>query len=253
MPRPQRLPPSARRVFLLGALALSVYGGYRLFLSKLLPATAVFNVLPQDLVVALGSLACALFLYWLARLRYSGRVLRRLPGSWSAATVLVLGLAAAAVCLQWHLQMADFDLASGPLRLAGLAVALSVAACEEIGFRGTLFVSLQELSGKRGAFWVLALGSLGFMLLHGCYQTPWNLPFAAAAGLALGAARLRGASLWSLVLAHALMDGVDALWSSSSLTLGYWPGLIAAGLGLGVALLLWFLPKVREERPVLGS
>jgi membrane protease YdiL (CAAX protease family) len=253
MPRPRRLPPSARRVFLLGVLTLAAYGGYRLFLSKLLPATAVFNMLPQDLAVALGSLACALFLYWLARLRYSGQVLRRLPGAWGAASLVVLGLATAAVCLQWHREVADFDLAGAPLRLAGLAVALSVAACEEIGFRGTLFVSLQDLSGKRGVFWALILGSLGFMLLHGSYQTLWNLPFAAAAGVALGVARLRGASLWSLVFAHALMDGVDPLWSSSSLTLGYWPGLIAAGLALGVALLLWFLPKAQEGRLVLGS
>jgi membrane protease YdiL (CAAX protease family) len=249
MPRQERLPPSARRVFLLCVLALVADGGYRLFFVQLLPSTAAFNLPPQDIGVCAGSLACALFFYWLARLRYSGAALQNRPGAWGAASLAALGLAAAAICLQWRRLPADFDAPSALPRLAGLGVALSVAACEEISFRGALFLSVKEWAGKHGTVWALALGSLGFALLHACYQSPWNLPFALAAGLALGVARLRGASLAALVAAHALMDGVDALWFSPSLTLGYWPGLRAAGLALGVAVVLWFLPRAEGPPP----
>src|ERR1700677_423527 len=100
MPRQERLPPSARRVFLLCSLALLADGGYRLFFVQLLPSTAAFNVPPQDLAVGVGSLACALYFYWLARLRYSGSALRNLPGTWGAAAALLLGVTAAAVRLQ---------------------------------------------------------------------------------------------------------------------------------------------------------
>jgi len=244
MPRQERLPPSARRVFLLCSLVLIADGGYRLFFVQLLPSTAAFNLPPQDLAVCAGSLACALFFYWLARLRYSGAALRNLPGAWGAASAAVLGLAAAAVCLQWRRPPADFDAQSALPRLAGLGVALGVAACEEISFRGTLFLSVREWAGKHGTVYALVLGSLGFALLHATYQSPWNLPFAAAAGLALSLARLRGASLAALVAAHAMMDGVDALWFSPSLTLGYWPGVRAAVLALAVVLILYVLPRV---------
>ncbi|HTB21556.1 MAG TPA: CPBP family intramembrane glutamic endopeptidase [bacterium] len=249
MPRPQRLPPTARRVFLLCLLALAAEGAYHFFFAQLLPSTADFNLLPQDLAVGLGSLACALFFYWLARLRYSGKALRRLPGAWGASCAVVLGLCAAAACLQWRRPAADFDLAHLPLRAAGFVSALCVAACEEIGFRGALTLAVREWAGKAGTVWALVLGSLGFALLHGGYQSLWNIPFAAAAGLALGVARLRGASLFSLVLAHGLMDGVDALWLSPSLTLGYWPALRATVLALLTVLALFFLPRADDELP----
>ena len=241
--RPQRRPPSAGKVFALGAVTLAAYGAYRLFIGQLLPSTAAFNLPPQDLAVGSGSLACALFLYWLGRLRYGRATLRNLPGSWTAGAAALLGLALAAACLQWPRPPAPWDAASALPRLAGLAAALSAAACEEIGFRGILSATLAEWAGRRGVMWGLLLGSLGFALLHWAYQSPWNLAFAAAAGLALGVARLRGASLFLLIAAHACMDAVDALWLSPSLSLGYWNGLAAAGVALVLGAALWLLPK----------
>lgn len=242
--RIERLPPSAARAFWLGALALSGYGAYRLFLAKLLPATAVSNALPRDGAVAAGTLVCALFLYWLGRLRSSAKVLRGSGGRLGVAVVAVLGLTAAAACLQWRLPAADWDAASALPRLAGAGVALLAAAAEEIGFRGVLWVALTEGKRERGPLAALALGSLGFALVHAGFQGPWDLPFAAAAGLALGFARWRGASLLSLVLAHACMDGVDALWMSPSLSLGHDRSIAACVAALAVSLALWAFPPL---------
>jgi|GEM_PF-5108337 len=242
MPKPPPLPPSARKVFWLAVLSLTAYGACRAFFGTLLPSTAASNLPPQNLAVLSGSLSCALFLYWLGRLRYNGPTLRNLPGSWIAGSVAGLGLATAATFLQWHRLATDLDPKTALPRAAGLVVALSVASCEEFGFRGVLFLSAKEMTGKRRNGLALVVGSLGFALVHAGYQTPWNLAFAAAAGLALGVARLRGASLGLLVAAHTLMDAVDPLWLSPSLTLGYWPGISAAVAALGTALILWSLP-----------
>jgi membrane protease YdiL (CAAX protease family) len=241
--RVERLPPSPARVFLLSALALAAYGAYRLFLAKLLPSTAASNVLPQGLAVAAGALACALFLYWLARLRYKRSTLNNRPGSWPAGLALCSGLALAAGSLMLHRPMADWNADNAVTRLAGLAVGLCVAACEETGFRGVLFLAATEWGPKRGPWLAVLLGCLAFVLMHWSYQSPWDLPFAAGAGLALGLARLRGASLPALVAAHALMDAVATLWMPGSLVLSYWNGLSAAGIALALAVLLWFLPK----------
>jgi membrane protease YdiL (CAAX protease family) len=241
--RSERLPPSAAKVFVLGALALAAAGGYRLFLSKLLPFTAASNQVPQTLAVAAGCLPAAFFLYWLGRLRYSSAALNNLPGRPLAAALCALGLGAAAACLQWQRPPAPWDATAVLPRLAGLAMALFAAACEELGFRGTLFVAALDWGGKRGALWAILFGSLAYALYHWSFQGHWDLPFAAAVGLALGVARLRGATLLTLVAAHALMDGVDAVWLSPSLALGNWTSLAAAGVALLLAGGLWLLPR----------
>jgi len=240
--RQERLPPSARKVALLSVLALAGYGLWRLFIGRLLPSTAASNLVPQGLSVAFGALACALFFYWLARMRYARGVLHG-QRSLAAAALAALGLAAAAACLQWGRAPAPLDAATALPRAAGLAGVLCASAAEEYGFRGSLFRSLQELGGRSGTALALAAGSLGFALLHWGYQGTWVLPFAAAAGLALGVARLRGAPLAALVAAHALMDGVDAAWLSPSLSQGYWTSVAAAVAALAVAALLALLPK----------
>jgi membrane protease YdiL (CAAX protease family) len=240
----ERLPPSPTRVFVISAVTLAAYGAYRLFLDKLLPDTAAFNEVPRDLAVAAGSLACAFFLYWLGRLRYGGPVLRNLPGRPAASAAVLIGLAVAAACLQWHRPSADWGWDSLPLRAAGLAAAAAAAACEEIGFRGAFSLSLGEGKTARGDLPALVLGSLGYALIHSAYQTPWSLPFAATAGLALGLARLRGASLASLVVAHAALDGVAALWMGTSLTIGNNLALAAAIVGMATSLVVFILPPV---------
>jgi membrane protease YdiL (CAAX protease family) len=245
----ERVPPSESRVLVLSGLALAGYGGYRLFIAKLLPDTAASNLLPQDLAVAGGALVCALFLYWLGRLRYGGPLLRNLPGSRAAAALAVLGLVLAAACLQWRRPASEWTAANAALRAAAFGVALLTAACEEIGFRGALYLALREGARRVGPWPALAAGCLGFALVHAAYQSVWDLPFAAAAGLALGMARLRGASLLSLVAAHALLDGVGALWQGSSLSMGYGTALASASFALATALLLWFLPTLPPPLP----
>ncbi|MGH7441038.1 MAG: CPBP family glutamic-type intramembrane protease [bacterium] len=248
MPRVEKLPPSAAKIFLLSLLALAADGAYRWFFFRLFPDATVFvfNRVPGDLAVLAGALPCALFFYWLSRLRYRARLVLNLPAHWGAELLVFTGLAAAALCHQSQSPLGALVPATVLPRLAGLAAALGAAACEECAFRGSLFLSAQELGGKYGDALALGLGSLGFGLLHAAYQAPWSLAFAAAAGLALGVARLRGSSLGSLILAHVLLGGVAALWLSPISLLAHTPELEAAGLAALTALLLWFLPAAQH-------
>jgi membrane protease YdiL (CAAX protease family) len=241
-PKTERVPPSPQRTLLLGAAALIGYGLFRWFTAHELPDTSQANRLPRDLAVTLGAVACAVYLYWLGRLRYSGQVLRRAPGLLAAPTLAVLGLSLAAICLQWDRPPADFAVDSLVFRVAGVLTALAEAACEEFGFRGTLFVAFEEVSPRWGRWAAVAAGSLGFVAVHAGFQGTWELGPILGAGLVLGLARLKGASLPLLVAAHALMSGTEAVWMSPTLGYGHDAFLIATGTTLATALVLWFLP-----------
>ncbi len=243
MARVERLPPSPLRVFALSASVFAAYGGYRWFFAHLLPGASIANAEPRAAAVAAGSLPCALFFYWLARLRHRGPTVGNRPGAAAPALLLLAGLASAAAVRRWMVPPPPWDPDLAVPMAAGVAAALASAACGELALRGSLFLAAQELGGRRGDLLALAVGALGFAALHACFQGPWELPLALAEGLALGVARLRGASLGFLILGHALPGAAEALWLGAPASVpGHTPELGAAGVAVLASLFLWFLP-----------
>jgi uncharacterized protein len=89
---------------------------------------------------------------------------------------------------------------------ASLLVATFIAPiCEEIFFRGFLFMGL-----KRGmpAGWAIVISALLFAIAHG---DPGSFIILFAIGLALAFLRWRSQSLWPTVLLHTVNNGLGAL------------------------------------------
>lgn len=241
-PKETRLPPSAPRVLLLAILAWGGYVAFRTYIQTLIPPSDPSAFLEQDGLISLGRLACALFCYWLARLRYSREALHGLPGRPGLALLAGLVLVGGEAIMHIGRLAGAWDVHTALWRAVEIAVAVVVAANEEIGFRGALFLSAKEWGG---AWLALLISSLGFALMHLGYQNPVELLFIAPVGLAFGVARLRGASLFQLILIHAAIDSVDALWAATTPMLGDSLRVVAACLALilAIGLGLWGSPK----------
>lgn len=110
------------------------------------------------------------------------------------------------------------DLPGNPSRLALLLlVAWTTAAFgEELLFRGFILERLKSAFAHVQASSIIAvLGqALLFGLAHG-FQGPTGMLVSATVGLVFGVARIRGWSLWPLIVAHGLIDtiGLIALYS----------------------------------------
>lgn len=139
---------------------------------------------------------------------------------------------------------------TGPLDavLSVSAIALVPAVCEEVLVRGIVLPSLLAPLGGPGA---IVASSLLFALIH---LDPYRLPFAFAAGLGLGALRLRSGSLLPPVLAHAVLNTITfaAAGVLDDPSAGLedprpWLGaaLLCTGLAGSVALLLRLRPVDR--------
>lgn len=118
----------------------------------------------------------------------------------------------------------------GPLDalLSIVAIALAPAVCEEVLMRGIVLPSLLPRMGGTAA---VATSALLFGAIH---LDAYRFPFTVAAGIGLGALRLRTRALLPSVLAHAVLNTITFV---AALTLADPTGGGDAGAGLGAALL----------------
>ncbi|MFH1599789.1 MAG: type II CAAX endopeptidase family protein [Pseudomonadota bacterium] len=95
-----------------------------------------------------------------------------------------------------------------PALLGMLAIAWTTAAIgEELLFRGFLQGRLQRLFGDgRAAGLLAALVQAGLFGLAHAYQGPTGILVTGSLGLVFGLFYLRSRNLWTLVLAHGLID-----------------------------------------------
>jgi membrane protease YdiL (CAAX protease family) len=142
------------------------------------------------------------------------------------------------------------------------AIAILPAACEEVVFRGMLLPAFVKAAGPAAGVGVTALL---FGLIHVQYVPAHPLvldrvPFAIAVGIGLGILRLRAASLWPPVLAHAALNTLTfavVLFTPAAgdpveegrLDVGL--GLLAAG-ALAFTLFAWGL-RPPADRSGLGG
>lgn len=240
MPPIKTLPP-ARRILALAALAWVAYVAARTAIQRLLPVSDMGSYLEQDAVITILRLSCLAFCFWLGRLRYSRESFLNLPGrralSWGLGAWFFAAFILSAVARPYA-PLTPWNWGSRALETA---IALAVAANEEVGWRGALFEPIRELWG---AGWALSLTSLGFFLMHLGYQ-PWPAwPRIILTGLAFGLARLRGVSLTALIFIHFACDAAEALYQPEGMAPDMKLHWISAGLTGAAALAIFFLkPK----------
>lgn len=240
---PTRSIPSPARVLGLGLAAWVVYVAARGAVQKLLPVSDMASYLEQDAFVTLLRLSLLAFCYWLGRLRYSNDVFQNHPGRPGLAWGLGLWLVAAFTLSWFARSYAPFTLWNGGARLVEVAIALVVAANEEVSWRGTLFESARELLGPAGA---VALTTLGFTLMHVGYQ-PWQVwPRIVFTGLVFGVGRLRGLSLGALIAIHFAIDASSALYQAEG-QLSSWTLETISAVAVAVAAVGVFLVKPKAE------
>ncbi len=153
-----------------------------------------------------------------------------------AAAALAAALAAQAAVLEldprWAL-LSPYDaspaMAQERLILVGLLAheIVLVAAAEELWFRG-----LWMRAAGGSALLAIGVGALAFGLFHWPHG-PWTVATTTAIGALYGAARWRGAPIWSLALAHGLGN-----WISRYGAPGSWRFDEALARGLLCVLLL---------------
>lgn len=120
---------------------------------------------------------------------------------------------------------------------------LFIAAAEELWFRGLWM----RAAGDR-AWLAIGVGAVAFGLLHWPAGL-WSVATTAAIGALFGAARWRGAPLWSLALVHGLMNWLSIYAAPASWRFGEDIGravIIAVALG-GAAAFLAMRPDVRSN------
>jgi membrane protease YdiL (CAAX protease family) len=241
IPRPT---PSPQRVLTLALLAWATYTAARTGLQALLPVSDMASYLEQDTLITLLRLGCLGFCYWLGRQRYSRESFHNLPGrpglAWSVGLWMV-----GFYTLSWFSRAyAPFSLWNAGARMVELAIALIVAANEEVGWRGAIFEPLRELWGPA---WALALTVAGFTLMHVGYQPLETLPRIALTAAVLGLGRWRGLSLGSLILIHFGIDGSLALYQPEGAYLSMTPEYVCTGaIGLAAVSLYFVKPKPLE-------
>ena len=126
--------------------------------------------------------------------------------AWNAMLALLLGAITALNHFvdrpvpDWMLQIYG---SAGSLPLLALAIVLLGPLFEEVVFRGFLFRSW--LPSRLGAGGTIVLTTLLWTVIHVQYA-PFELAQVAAAGLLLGAARVRSRSLFVPFSMHALMN-----------------------------------------------
>jgi membrane protease YdiL (CAAX protease family) len=206
IPRPV---PSPFRILTLALLAWAAYTAARTGLQRLLPVSDMASYLEQDGVITLLRLGCLGFCYWLGRLRYSRESFHNQPGRPGLAWMVGLWMIGVYTLSWFSRAYAPFTAWNAGARMVELAIAMVVAANEEVGWRGAIFEPLRELWGPA---WAVGLTVLGFTLMHLGYQ-PWTaLPRIALTAAVLGLGRWRGLSLGSLILIHFGIDGSLALY-----------------------------------------
>ncbi len=201
--------PSPLRILTLGAITWVAYVAARSAVQQMMPVSDMASYLEQDVVITVLRLSTLGFCYWLGRLRYSNERFQNLPGRAGLGWGLGLWMTAAFTLSCFARTPAPFTLWNGGARLIELAIALVVAANEEVGWRATLFEPLRELFGDA---WAVGLNTLGFTLMHVGYQ-PWQAwPRIIVTSLVFSWGRLRGLSLGSLIAIHFGCDASMALY-----------------------------------------
>ena len=235
--------PSPLRILSLGVLAWLAYIAARTGIQILLPVSDMATYLEQDAVITVLRLSTLGFCYWLGRLRYPRESFQNLPGRSGVAWVLGLWMTAA-FTLSWFARTpAPFTAWNAGSRLIEAAIALIVAANEEVGWRATMFEPLRE---TLGATWAVSLTTLGFLLMHVGYQ-PWQAwPRIAFTALAFGLGRLRGLSLGSLIAIHFACDASMALYQPEG-TISSWDYDIASAVMVAAAAGAIFFMKPKAD------
>jgi membrane protease YdiL (CAAX protease family) len=206
---------------------------------QLIPGVDAVSSLQQDVAITVLRLACLAFCFWLGRQRYSREVFFNLPGrpglSWILGAWLFLAFGVSCF-VQAYAPLTAWNAGS---RLLELLIALVVAANEEVGWRTTLFLPLQELFGN---LWAVGLTSLFFTLMHAGYQ-PWQAwPRIVFTALLFSFARLRGVSLRALIFIHFACDAVSALYQGEGAFTGGWTlTWISSGLVGATAVAVYFV------------
>jgi membrane protease YdiL (CAAX protease family) len=231
------------RIFFIALCAWAAYFVARLVIIDWLPVAGWPSYVEQDLAISVLRLGTLLFCLWLGRLAYDPDTWWGRPGRAGLAWALGLGLTAA-FTLSWFARpMAPLQGFWG-IRAMEVAINLLVAANEEFGWRGVMFLSLKDWKGGRWAVWGTAVL---FTLMHVGYQ-PWAvMPRILFTGLALGYAREKGVSLWQLVMVHAAIDVSMAVYLPEGQASSWTLDIVSAALVAAAALVVWGMRKPGTE------
>ena len=206
---PSRSLPSPLRILSISVIAWLAYIAARTALMRLLPAGDISSYLQQDGLITVLRLSTLGFCYWLGRLRYSQERFLNLPGLAGISWALGLWMCAAFTLSWFARDPAPWTTWNAGIRLLEVAVALIVAANEEVGWRATMFEPLREILGNA---WAVSLTTAGFTLMHVGYQ-PWQaLPRVFFTALVFSLGRLRGLSLGALIAIHFACDASGSLY-----------------------------------------
>lgn len=239
-------PPSPTRLLTLGLIAWLAFLLLRRSVAELIPGLSHADVAEHDWVMVLPNLLLAGFLLWLGRLRYSHAQLWNAPGrTWLA---LAMGVGVLGSCaFTWAEQvMQPMDPAHDGMRVAALALGLSLALSEEVGFRGTLYEALKEWKGE---LWAVLGSAFLFSAVHLGERLCAASPRTVFGGLALSLARLRGVGLTGLILIHLCVESAWALFLPMPAPLDAPRELIAAGINAVFCLVLW---RMKPTQAVKG-
>ncbi len=224
------------RLFWLALMAWATYVLARQLVMAMSPVWDWPSYLRQDLLITPLRVATAVLCWWLGRQAFDSARFWNEPGRTSLAWGLGIALTII-YTLSWF-SRASLPLAGNwPLRGSELVINFIVAANEELGWRGALWLGLEAWLGGRWALWGT---SVLFTVMHLGYQ-PWQtLPRIFATALVLGMARQRGVSLAQLIWVHFAIDASNALYLPTGLANGAELDMLSTTLVyLIVAWLYW--------------
>ncbi len=235
--------PSPLRILSISITAWLAYIAARTALQSLLPVTDMASYLQQDAAITVLRLSTLGLCYWLGRLRYSRETFQNLPGRAGLAWGVGLWMTAA-FTLSWFARTpAAFTPWNWGSRLVEAAIALIVAANEEVGWRATMFEPLRETLGPA---WAVGLTTLGFLLMHVGYQ-PWQAwPRIIFTALVFSVGRLRGLSLGALIAIHFACDASMALYQPEGVVSSWTYDIVSGAMVAAAAAFVYFYKPKAE-------
>lgn len=231
-------------------LSLLVWAAFLLVrrgVAESIPGIGPAEMARHDWAMVTANLALAGAMLWMGLKRYGRPRLWNAPGRKSLAMVMGLGVLASCAFTWAEQVMQPMDPTHDVMRVAALALGLSLALSEEIGFRGTIFEGLKEWKGE---LWAVLGSAFLFTAVHMGERICAASPRTALGGLALSLARLRGVGLTGLILIHFCVEAAWALFLPMPAPLDAPRELIAAGINAVFCLVLW---KMKPRSTPLAS